>query len=569
MSAVLTLHRVAKRYGERLILNDASCVLNVAERVGLAGPNGVGKSTLLKIITGEITPDAGEVLRAPDVRLGYLAQVMAEADAAPDQTLGARLDAAQADLSALEARMRALEARMAEAEGEALDAALAEYGEVADRFERGGGYEREARVAAVLDGLGVAGIDRARPFGTLSGGEKTRVGLALLLLSAPDALLLDEPTNHLDHAALAWLEAFLRGYRGTALIVSHDREFLERTVNAIVEIDEHTRTTRRFAGGYDAYHAQKQRERRKWESDWEAQQDEIRALRLQIKETGRRNDNYRAHADGDKLIRNAKIAQHDRTVSKRVRDAEERLSRILEAPLAKPPRELAFDTSMDAEAFRGGHALWASGLTVRYGERAVLDGVSLALDPRARVILVGPNGAGKSTLLRALAGIERPTAGEIYAHPAARLGYLPQEDEPDATPDARPAFEAYLDGLDGEPNALKARLLEMGLFRYDELDVPARALSAGQKRKLRLARLIALRANLLLLDEPTNHVSFDVLEGLEAALRDFPGAMMAATHDRRFIRNLCAGDARVEIWEVRDGALLRNPVGEGAYLAAG
>lgn len=201
-----------------------------------------------------------------------------------------------------------------------------------------------------------------------------------------------------------------------------------------------------------------------------------------------------------------------------------------------------------------------------YGEIEVLKGVSVNIQRGEIISIIGANGAGKSTLLRILVGDEAADAGEIYIHPAVRLGYLAQEDG--AFDPAMPAFEAYLTGLEGQANQLKARLIEMGLFRYDELDKRVGELSAGQQRKLQIARLIAERANLLILDEPTNHVSFDVLEGMEAALRSFPGAVIAATHDRRFMQNLASGDQPAEIWEVRDGQIIRYLGGYEEYIAA-
>lgn len=563
MPAILTAYDISKSYGYHTVLNDVSLILNPGERIGLVGANGVGKTTLLKIIVGSERADTGTTTLAPGCKLGYLAQVI---ERAAHHTFGDLIDEAVYELRALETTLRSLEADMTSASGDALAAIMAAYGDASERFERLGVYDLDHRIAEILTGLGLAHFDRARPFDSFSGGERAIGALALLLLQSPDALLLDEPTNHLDFARLAWLEDYLRQYRGAALIVSHDRHFLNRAVNAIVEIDDHSRQTKRYAGNYDSYAAAKARERRQWQQDYARQQDEIRALQLEAKQTARRNDNYRAHTDGDKFVRNFKIAQHDATVARRIHLAEEKLARILADPLPRPPRPLAFDYDFHPEALQGRTPLSASGLVKAYAGRRIVDSVSFALAPDSRVILVGPNGAGKSTLLRLLVGAENPDAGEVRRHPAVRIGYLMQEKT--AFDPQQPAFDAYLNGLEGTERQLKARLLEMGLFRYDELEKRVGELSAGQQRKLQIAHLIAEQANLLILDEPTNHASFDVVEGLEAALASFQGPVIAATHDRRFMRELACGSRPAEIWALANGHIIRYPGGWGEYAAA-
>ncbi|MEO8396269.1 MAG: ribosomal protection-like ABC-F family protein, partial [Chloroflexota bacterium] len=531
MSAYLTIQHISKAYAFHQILSDVSFVVNPGERIGLVGANGVGKSTLLKIVMGQIEPDDGAVILAPDRKLGYLAQVIEGFD---DQTLAALIEASVARLRQLETRMRDLESQMTLVSGDALDEIMIAYGDASDQFERYGGYDIEYRIDIVLQGLGVAHLARDRQFGTLSGGEKARVGLALLLLQSPDVLLLDEPTNHLDFATMKWLEDYLRAYRGAILVVSHDREFLNRIATAIVEIDEHSRSAKRYSGNYDTYQRAKLQEKLKWIREYAEQQEEIKALRLEIKQTAHQNSNYRAHTDNDKFVLGIKRATHADTVSKRVRSAEEKLKRIEDDPILQPPEELRFEATFDPQALKGRMPLIVSRLSKRHGDKTVLDDVSFTLSQKARVVLVGVNGAGKSTLMRILTGFEMPDSGTVYRNPAVKIGYLDQEGrtlDPTLT-----VFEAYQQGLEGSEQALKSILLQSGLFRYDDLDKQVGVLSAGQQRKLQIARLIADQANLLILDEPTNYVSFDVLEELEAALKLFPGPVIAASHDRRFIQ---------------------------------
>lgn len=541
----LLLQNVFKSFGLHTILRQVSLSLHSGERIGLVGANGVGKSTLLKIATGEVEPDEGLVRLAPGAALGYLAQTL-EAD--EGQTLADLIDQSTGHLRALEAQMRRLEAAMITLSGDALERALIEYGEAQEGFERAGGYDLEVRIPETFAGLGIGYLPYDRIFATLSGGEKTRVGLALLLLKAPDLLLLDEPTNHLDFASLEWLEGYLAAYRGAALIVSHDRQFLNRAVSAIIEIDEHTHAAKRYNGGYDSYARAREGERHKWHLDYIRQQDEIKALRDEIKVGSHRNNNYRAHTDNDKFVRNGKIATHEGTVSKRVRLAEQKLARIEADPIPRPPDPLRFQGEFDPAALASRQPLSLENISKSFGDRLILDNISLTLAPASRTVIIGENGAGKTTLLRIIAGIEHPDGGARYLNPAARIGLLDQE-----AAELNPAltlFEAYRAGLTGLDQPLKSLLLNMGLFRYDELGKPVSGLSAGQKRKVQLARLIAGGANLLILDEPTNFLSFDVLEAFETALHHFPGPIIATSHDRRFISKFDS-----DVWELRDGKL--------------
>jgi macrolide transport system ATP-binding/permease protein len=556
MAHYLSVSNISKTYGFHPVLNQVSFVLNGGERMGLVGANGVGKSTLLKVITSEVEPDSGSVSLTPGMELGYLAQTIAGYDG---KTVDDLIAESMRRLYQLEDQMRDLESQMTSLIDEALNSVMAQYGDVMEQFERAGGYDIGYRVDAVLNGLGIGHIERDRPFGTLSGGEKARVGLAMLLLKSPDVLLLDEPTNHLDFASLEWLEGYLAAYPGAILTVSHDRQFLNRTVNTILEIDEHSRTAKRYSGNYDTYQAAKVRERQKWEADYANQQEEIKALKLEVKETARQNSNYRAHTDSDKFVRNAKIANHANTVSKRVRVAEEKLKRIEANPMPQPPAPLRFDPEFDPERLKGRLPIVASGLTKTFGERTVLKDVSFTVGLHSRIVLVGPNGAGKSTLLKILMGLEETATGQVYINPAVRIGYLSQDY--DLLDPEKTVFEAYKEGLEGTDQQLKATLIKTGLFRYDEFGKLVGQLSSGQQRKLQLARLIAGRANLLILDEPTNDVSFDVLEALENALYDFPGPVITASHDRRFMQQFNG-----ELWELRDGLLVQHLGGYEAYV---
>ena len=541
---LLTLDRISKTYGDTQVLNQVSLTLDTGQKTGLVGANGVGKSTLLKIVVGEESADGGAVQLHGEV--GYLPQVLATSDAL---TIEALLDAALGGLRLLEADLHRLERQMAEAGGQ-LESLLADYGRARDLFEHRGGYDAGARVEQMLAGLGVAHLERSRRLATLSGGEKARIGLTALLLRQPDLLLLDEPTNHLDFAALEWLEGYLKAFRGGLLVVSHDRDFLNETVTAIVEIDEPSREAKHYGGNYDFYAQVKVQERAKWIDAYWAQQEEIHALRRAIKGKARQVAHNRAPKDGDKFLIGFKAGRLDNAISRNVHAAEEKLRRIEENPIPRPPRPLRISPDFDPLAMVSRSPLTVDGVGKAYAGRPVLDDVSFTLSPDARAVLIGPNGAGKSTLLRIMAGLEPPDCGSVTLSPSVVLGYLDQEQDTLAAHGT--VYTAFRGERLGGWEELKAELLGYGLFTYDELLRPVAALSVGQKRKLQIAQLIAAKANLLLLDEPTNHVSLDVLEEFEQALMDFPGPVIAVAHDRRFIRRFAT-----EIWELADGRLRR------------
>ncbi|MFK0118035.1 ribosomal protection-like ABC-F family protein [Streptomyces sp. NPDC090994] len=517
MPTQLSARAVTKSYHGRLVLDSVTCTLGAGERTGVVGENGSGKSTLLRLLAGAERPDSGDIVVRADGGLGHLPQ---DGQLPPHHTVQQAVDQALSDLRAIESRMRALETAMTAGDR----AALTEYGELMTAFELRGGYEADARVERALHGLGLAGLPRDRPVGALSGGEQVRLRLAAVLASAPEALLLDEPTNHLDTAALTWLEDHLRGRRGTTVVVSHDRAFLERVATTLLEVDADRRTVTRYGNGYAGYLAEKAAARARRAEEHARWRAEVDALRESAATTARRASPGRGITDKNKMAYGMAAGRVQQALAGRVRSAGQRLSRLLADPVPAPPEPLRF-----APAFRPspltGTALTATGLTV-HGRLAPVD---LTVEAGGRLLITGDNGTGKSTLLRLLAGRLTPDAGRLNRR--GRAGHLPQE--PVSGRPGTTLLETYARGLPGTPEEHTERLLALGLFSPDRLTARVTDLSTGQRQRLALARLLSRPCDILLLDEPTNHLSPALAEELEEALYTYPGTLVLVSHDRR------------------------------------
>ena len=547
---MLFVRNLSKSYGAITVLDDISFVINPNDRVGVVGSNGVGKTTLLSILVGQESPDSGSYSFAPSTEVGYLPQ--ATPDHLSDRnkiiyTLQDLILASLGNLRQLEERMSALEIAMSATPGNQLAPLIEEYDLVSTRFQDRGGYEIDHRIDAILDGLRISYLARDREMQTLSGGEKARVGLAALLLRSPDLLLLDEPTNHLDVASLEWLESYIARYKGAALLVSHDRQFLNRAVNSIFEIDEHTHHLKKYEGNYDAYVQAKEAERLKWEEDYERQQQEIKELRKRMRETARNVAHNRPPRDGDKMAYDFFGGRVQNTISRGVRAAEEQLRRIEEDPIPKPPKLMQVNSFFNAQPLQSEIAINVKHVNKCWGAQCVLKDVSFTIGAQARILLFGPNGAGKTTLLKIILGQEQADDGTVSIVESARIGYLPQDPHMDA---AKTVIETYRYGQVGYESEFVGRLIGYGLFRLEDMHKKVGQLSLGQRRKLEIARLMAEGPNILLLDEPTNYISLDVLEAFESAILNFPGPVIAVSHDRWFIQRFGG-----KLWNLINGTL--------------
>ncbi|MFE0224862.1 ribosomal protection-like ABC-F family protein [Streptomyces albidoflavus] len=524
-SAQLALKDVSKAYGERAVLDQVSLTVRPGERAGVIGENGSGKSTLLKLIAGAETPDSGEVTVVVPGGTGHLRQTL---DLPPHLTVQDAVDDALADLRELESRLQAAGERL----GEAGDRELAEYGELLAAFEARDGYQADTRVETALHHLGLGHLGRDRSLGSLSGGEQSRLALACVLAAAPELLLLDEPTNHLDDRSTDWLADRLRAHHGTLVTVTHDRAFLERVTTTILEVDRDTRAVTRYGDGWPGYRRAKAAARRRWAQEHEEYVAELARTEELVTAAGQRLA-ATGRDPGEGFGKHRRSSENK--LSAQVRAARERLTRLHASPVPPPPEPLRFRATLTPHTDpAGGTPETATPLLtltgVRVADRLHLD--ALQVEPGGRLLVTGPNGAGKTTLLRVISGALHPDAGTVARSPGTRIAHLAQELAVDPAP--VPLLTAYAAGRPGHPDAYAAELLELGLFREDDLTVPVPSLSAGQRRRLSLARLVSRPADLLVLDEPANHLSLTLVEEIEEALEAYAGAVVVVSHDRRF-----------------------------------
>jgi macrolide transport system ATP-binding/permease protein len=541
---MFTVNNLFKSYGPTTVLIDISFGMNLGERGGLIGANGSGKSTLLKIIAGIEAADSGQVTYSSSVRVGYLPQAISDIGG---RTIGSLLTEAIEEIREIESRLRQLETIMTSDGESKFPGTLAEYNRLSDQYEKLGGNDINEAIEKTLEGLGIASIDRSRTINSLSGGEKTRLSLAITLLPSPNLLLLDEPTNNLDFQSLEWLENYLTKYKGAVLIASHDRQFLNNIVNVVFELDEYSHRLKRYSGNYDDYTTAREAE---WKEDYRRQQEEIKGLRITIGSMNPANKRKPKMArDGDKFVPHFKEQRVQQAASRGVRNAVERLSRIEDNPVPKPPKLLRFKPADKLQQIRSSQVIMVNQVNKSYGNKSVLHKIEFSMGCDARIVITGPNGSGKSTLLKIIVGEEPADSGQVTFSPGVRIGFLPQEPEMD---DPKQSVLEYIRrGLVGYEEDFVFDLVTCGLFHYEELRKSLGQLSLGQVRKLQIARVISEGPNILILDEPTNHISLDVLESFEGALAVFKGPILSVSHDRRYIKKF----GKV-VWELTDGILL-------------
>jgi len=498
---------ISKQNGNRLLFLDASAVLNRGEKIGLVGPNGAGKTTLFRMITGEEAPDLGQVSVEKQVTIGYFNQDVGEMSG---RSAVAEVMDGAGPVSVVAAELASLEAAMADYEREDMDEVIARYGEVQARFDELGGYQLEGRAREVLAGLSFSQEMMDGDVGKLSGGWKMRVALGRILLMQPDAMLLDEPSNHLDIESLIWLEDFLKGYEGALLMTSHDREFMNRIVNKIIEIDGGSLNS--YSGDYEFYEQQRALNEKQQQAQFERQQAML-AKELKFIER------FKARAS------------HASQVQSRVKKLD-KIERV------EPPKRRQMVTFDFPPAPRSGDDVAVlKNVHKAYGARVIYDGFDLTIRRKERWCVMGVNGAGKSTLLKLVAGTSEPDTGSVAIGGSVRMGYFSQH-AMEVLDGEKTVFES-LETAFPQANQGSLRALA-GCFGFsgDDVEKYCRVLSGGEKARLVMAMMLYNPPNFLVLDEPTNHLDLDTKEMLIKALDAYEGTMLFVSHDRHFLATL-------------------------------
>lgn len=400
-----------------------------------------------------------------------------------------------------------------------------------------------------MRGLDLAEIGRDRLLSTLSGGEKTRLMLASLLLNRAELLLLDEPTNHLDWAATDWLEAFLRAYDGAVILISHDRHFLNHVVTEIAELTAGREGIARFHGNYDAYRAERERlDAEQW-ALYVAQREEMRALRRQIKQSTHNEPAARPRGDNDKFAKGFFAGRHAVYQRRQIRNAEQRLVALEAEAIERPLHKWQIAPSFAPITNQAKTLIQLRELSKAYSEQVILDSLEAVVHRGDHVVICGPNGAGKTTLIRLILGIEQPDSGEVRIAPGVKIGYLDQELE--SLDESLTVLEAFMADFPGRESERRADLHRYGVFTEEDVLRPIGTLSVGQRRKLQIAKLVAGAPDVLILDEPTNHLDLESVDRFEAALSEFTGTIIAVSHDRAFIEHVGR-----TVWQLEGGHLL-------------
>lgn len=501
---MIRLENITKQNSHRILFFEASAALNKGEKVGLVGPNGAGKTTLFRMITGEEAPDEGQVAVEKLVSIGYFNQDVGEMSG---RSAVAEVMDGAGPVSAVAAELAQLEAAMGDPDCADMDAVIERYGEVQARFEELGGYELEGRAREVLAGLSFTQEMMESNVGALSGGWKMRVALGRILLMRPDAMLLDEPSNHLDLESLIWLEEFLKGYDGALLMTSHDREFLNRIVSKIIEIDGGTLTT--YSGDYAFYERQRALNEKQQQAQFERQQ----AM----------------------LAKELKFIERFKARASHAAQVQSRVKKIDKIERFEPPRRrqsVSFDFPPAPRS--GDDVVVIKNVHKGYGSRAIYQGLDLIIRRKERWCVMGVNGAGKSTLLKLVAGATEPDAGTVAVGGSVKMGYFSQH-AMELLDGDRTVFESLEDSF---PQANQGSLRSLaGCFGFsgDDVEKKCRVLSGGEKARLVMATMLFNPPNFLVLDEPTNHLDLDTKQMLIAALDAYEGTMLFVSHDRHFL----------------------------------
>ena len=529
---MINLTNISKRHGRQILFVETSFQLNPGEKIGLVGPNGSGKTTVFRLIVGEESPDEGTVSVPRRTTIGYFRQDIGEmaGRSVLDETI-----AGSGDLGELHHELKDLELAMADPErADEMETILHRFGEVLDAYQGHGGYDLEARARQVLQGLGFTADQIDGDVGELSGGWKMRIGMARVLLARPDVLLMDEPTNHLDIESILWLEKFIRDYPGAVLLTCHDKDFMNRIVSRIVDIDGGEFIS--YTGDYDHFVRQRA-----------------------IAETNREATYARQQA---MLAKERRFVERFATHVAKAAQVQSRVKKLEKIELVQPPRRRKIVEFQFRQPPRSGDDVAAlQGLSKAYGTQVVYDDFSLMIRRTERWCVLGRNGAGKTTLLKLVAGRLAPDSGTVRLGANLKVGYFAQQSLEQLDP-THTVYEHMEQAFPVEGRGVLRNILGAFQFRGDDVDKPIRILSGGEKSRLVLAEMLFDPPNFLILDEPTNHLDLETKEMLVKSLADFEGTMLFVSHDRTFLRGLSN-----RVLELRPGGTPAQPprVYEGSY----
>lgn len=511
---ICSVNKIAKMYGGNTIFEKITFEIKANERVGLVGRNGSGKSTLIRLLAGEETPDTGQIHWKKGAIIGYLSQIPDYQDTTTTRDV---LKTAFAELLRVEAKMKKLESEMtSETDADKLQKLVIEYGALQDEFALNGGYEIEANIEKIVRGLNMKHLVE-QSFSKLSGGEKTKVGLGLMLLQQPDLLLLDEPTNHLDLMAVEWLGSFLKEYPGTVLVISHDRYFLDEVVNKVLDMEDGEVTL--YHTNFTEFVKEKEERLLKAFQDYEEQQKKIKKMKEAIKRL--RDWANRANPPNADLHRRARNMER----------ALERIEKIKRPILNRKKMSL----EIEATERSGKDVITLINVSKSFGDKNLFQQVNMHINFQNRAAIIGENGTGKSTLLKLILQELAADEGEVHIGSNVKIGYLSQYVFSGIKNET--VLEAFRDEVsvtEGEARSILARFMFYGYAVFQKVS----SLSGGERMRLRLAQLMYQDVNLLILDEPTNHLDIDSREVLEEALEEFEGTILAVSHDRYFLNKL-------------------------------
>lgn len=543
---MLSVSNVSRRIGDLLLFENVNFTINNHDRSAIVGPNGAGKSTLLRILAGEIAPDTGDTQLQPGATVGYLRQGFADS---PDGTLADVLDIPTRGLYRAARALDTATESLSDPDID-VDAAAAAFESATDDFEALGGYQLAAEIESLLDQFGLGDIPLDRPVTELSGGQKTRAGLAALLATKPDLLILDEPTNHLDVSALDWLQEFLRTYRGAVVIVSHDRSFLDETVNNIIAIDPRTKSVREYSGNYSDFVESRTHEAEEAEAAWHRQQVKVAKMQRDIDAAEQKSRTIENNTIDYAIRKKAAKIARPAVVRKK------KIERLLNAEDAAERPERSWGMSLEFAQPTGGtrDVIATQDLVVGYGDTPILRSLNLIVRNGDRVAITGDNGTGKTTLLRTISGGLTPVSGSVRYGPGVTFGYLSQEQEtldPSLT-----VLEQAARTVNTSETEIRNELHKF-LFGGDTVHKRIADLSYGERTRLMLALLVLNHTTVLILDEPLNHLDIDAREEFEQALLRFCGTILMVLHDRYAIDRLATHE-----WLVVDGKITEIAMSE-------